>query len=898
MLMTAVRTLTQALAAPGLSSSVSGSTASLSWTPPTPTGQSVIAGYRVYKASTLGGAYTQIGSALPPTQLSLADALPATQFYKVEAFDQYTTGSRSAGVQCNPVTGQRLKFHPGIHYWYIDQNQSLATQLARIQALKAQNPLMQGALLYWNWALMSNPVKVGGTAQYDGSWATGDQTLVNNQRGFKLWNTFLNVAASLGIQLMFHNYSYGGSSNAGAQPASFPSSYAPTYLSGSAYGPNTPTVNGIFGGVWINAYTANTVGRAKYYRYWVPAVMQELIAMAVAYGAQFDSHPNVEVTSWLDESTMDAQTSYSDAGWEACAYGPGNFFQAIAAGWPTTIRRWWGNYLLSTPAMDRSLAAAYAADWAIGGPDTANESGTSFRSITADFRYRGLTAALGNGGVRDNTVPDYRTIGGGQVRVVEPEDLNNPPSAAAGPRFLGDGNPVSIVFQANLMGCTHLAWYDNGYSGPPSNQTGSTHPNLLDFVNSAAQGGNVAVNGRTAGISLTNTTYPSSWPQTAIGVPNAPAIMPSTGLTAWGPKAAIARWKPPSSIGSTPITKYRLYVRISGVDQGIVDITPERLQDEFGTGNWQQLQCAGHLTGLTAGAVYTVQVTAFNSGGESSRSADSNSITALAGSSFYVACGGSTQGEDPNWNDFSFNLAAAVRKNVAPGTLSALYGASAPTNPTTPANNVVELCIASGVNGGTWFPHVGFLNPDGTYDAIENGEFNLAPYVTKTVQIWPTVSGLSLFPGNPARTLFVYGVVTTGGTGTFTDATQSAAYGNPGWPANLLNGSLVFNHTKGTKANCTSNTATTVSGMGSQVFSPGDFYTISIPDVGVGQDISPQGSVLISNQWNTRSWLISAWDGGSGPYPQVSGKPLLKYLTSFNAPPSNAVVYLADDGFT
>jgi len=510
MQITAVRTLTAPLSAPAVTSSVSGTTANLSWVAPTPTGQSVIAGYRVYKSSAIGGPYTQIGGSLPPTQLTLTDTLSATSFYKVEAFDQFVTGNRSAGVQCAPST--RYKFNPGIHYWYIDQNQSLATQFARIQTLKAQNPLMQGALLYWNWALMSNPAKVSGAAQYDGSWATGDQTNVNNQRGFRLWQTFLDMADSLGIQLMFHNYSYGGSSTAGGQSATFPSSYAPTYLSGSTYGPNTPTVNGIYGGVWINAYTGNSVGRAKYYRYWVPAVMQELIAMAVAYGNQFDSHPRVECTSWLDESTISTETGYSDAAWESVAFGAGNYFQAIRAAWPSTMLRWWGNYLGSLGSMDRSIAAAYASQWAIGGPDTANESGTSYRSITADWRYRGLTAALGDGGVRDNTVPDYRTIGGGQVRVVEPEDLNNPPSAAAGSRHIGDGNPVSIVTQANLMGCTHLPWYDNNYAGPPSNQTNSPHPNLLDFVNSAAQGGNVAVNGVTAGISLTNTTYPSSYP--------------------------------------------------------------------------------------------------------------------------------------------------------------------------------------------------------------------------------------------------------------------------------------------------------------------------------------------------------------------------------------------------
>jgi hypothetical protein len=382
-------------------------------------------------------------------------------------------------------------------------------------------------------------------------------------------------------------------------------------------------------------------------------------------------------------------------------------------------------------------------------------------------------------------------------------------------------------------------------------------------------------------------------------VPGAPTIMPSTGLTAWGSQAAIARWKPPTSTGSSNLTKYRAYVRIGGVDQGSVDVVAERLQDEFNTVNWQQLQCAAHLTGLTAGSSYTVQVTAFNTSGESARSADSNAVTMLSIATFYDVCGGGTAGEDPNWNDYSFNMATAIRKNVVPGATSALFGATAPTNPGNATDNVLEMCIASGVNGATWFPHVGFLNPSGAYNASENGEFNLAPYTSRTIKIWPTVSGLSLFPGNPARTLFVYGVVTTGGTGTFTDATQTAAYGNPGWGANAFNGALVYNHTQGTEANSTGNTATTITGMGSQNWAVGDFYTVSIPDVGVGQDIGTFGApALTAGQWNTRTWLISAWDGGSGAYPQVSGKTILKHINSFNAPSSNAVVYICQDGFT
>lgn len=121
MLITGVRTLTQALAAPALSSSVTGSTATLSWTPPTPTGQSVIAGYRVYKSSTLAGTYTQIGGALPSSQTSLTDTLSATSFYQIEAFDQFTTGRRSSASQCTYTPAGAIKLPVGNGFWFDNQ---------------------------------------------------------------------------------------------------------------------------------------------------------------------------------------------------------------------------------------------------------------------------------------------------------------------------------------------------------------------------------------------------------------------------------------------------------------------------------------------------------------------------------------------------------------------------------------------------------------------------------------------------------------------------------------------------------------------------------------------------------------------------------------------------------
>lgn len=468
--------------------------------------------YNVYQ----GGVLDTAGATSPFIDSGLLPNTPYT--YNVSALNISGEGPLSSPSSATTVPaslGGKFKFNPSIYYIFIDQNQSRASQLARMQALKAANPRIRGFQVFWVWADLENPALVGGNAQYDGSWAS--QTDVNQMKGFKLMDTFVTACANMGCQFALHIYSYGGASAPGAQSANYPSSFAPAYGAGSAsspYGPNTATSNGVNGMVWQNSYTVNQVGVAKYYRYWVPAVMGRIIALGQAYGARYDSNPNVEMFDLLDESAMSTQTGYSDAGAASTMIGPGNYFQALRAAWPHTMLRWWGNYVgSSVPRMDDMLAAAYASDWSVGGPDTTNESGPSFRAITADWRWRQLTAALGNGGVVDPSVPDYRAIGGHNVREVEPEDLNNPPSAAAGNRHLGDGDPVSIVTQANLMQATHMFWYDNGFAGPDSNQTDTAHPNLLDFLSSAAQGGNVSVNGRVAGIALTNHNYPSSFPQ-------------------------------------------------------------------------------------------------------------------------------------------------------------------------------------------------------------------------------------------------------------------------------------------------------------------------------------------------------------------------------------------------
>jgi hypothetical protein len=371
----------------------------------------------------------------------------------------------------------------------------------------------------------------------------------------------------------------------------------------------------------------------------------------------------------------------------------------------------------------------------------------------------------------------------------------------------------------------------------------------------------------------------------------------------YGPRGAAIHFKPGASPGSTNITGYRTYVRQSGVDISHFDTSSVRLQDEGNTNNWQQLNCRTEANGLTDGGVYTFQVAAINVAGVSpNRSADSNSVTALTLGNYYMVCGGGMPGLNPDFSDYSFGE-AELQYNVAPGTASTtpITGFNAPTNPGTSTDNVLEFGISSGQNGATWFPHIGHQSLSNTFDSTQNGRFNIAPFTNIIVKVWPTQSGMSVFPNQLAACLWVNGVVTTGGTGTFTDATQTAPYGNPGWPTNILNGSLVWNLSTGQNADCTGNTGTQVTGIGSVVFSVGDYYEISIPDVGIGASLGAQSpSPMTANSWNTFVIPLANFNGGSTAYTNIYTAPgqILKSQVAFNAPSGNAVMYICQHGFS
>jgi hypothetical protein len=466
----------------------------------------------------------------------LADTLSGTQFYKVEAFDQFATGGRSASVQCAPISGQRLKDNPGM-YFQIDYNQPLQNQYDQITYLANHTPHLTGVHLMWYPAMLDNPALVGGTAQYDGNWNNAnDQTQINNLRGFKLFQKFLDHCTDLGLQMMMSIRIIGAGVQPGSQAVKFPSSY-PAYYGNSTYGVNTAATTGLWGAVWINCSTdvKNTAVFAHYFRWWDTQATPILKALGAAYGAQFNSHQNVECVSWgCDELIADAFTGLTDAKHIAAVSGPNGINAAWRAAFPNTQIRNFESYITSTPNLDILLADAVSRYISIGGPDTANDiiytsadptldSDGISRIITACRRWKGKDNSA-NGGVRDNTVPIY-VRQGDYICEVEGEDLaydaNTDTTYNGNKRHIGDGVIQHILEEANQLGARKMVFY-----AAPSVPTSfvprpnfpycvyptGPHPNLCDIVESIALGG-INVGGYAVGDGLHNSAYPPTWPQ-------------------------------------------------------------------------------------------------------------------------------------------------------------------------------------------------------------------------------------------------------------------------------------------------------------------------------------------------------------------------------------------------
>lgn len=87
---------------------ISNTTIRTTWAASTDSGGSGLAGYRVYRATTVGGTYSQVGSDLSAATLTFDDAslsAGTTRFYKVLAFDVATNASAQSPASTGTTTG-------------------------------------------------------------------------------------------------------------------------------------------------------------------------------------------------------------------------------------------------------------------------------------------------------------------------------------------------------------------------------------------------------------------------------------------------------------------------------------------------------------------------------------------------------------------------------------------------------------------------------------------------------------------------------------------------------------------------------------------------------------------------------------------------------------------------
>lgn len=487
--------------------------------------------------------------------------------YTVAAVGVGGTGLESSpanAVTSGVVTGAISPV--GGHWIYIDQGVSKDSQFARTQQLVAQmGSDIVGFQYLWKWADYESPTTPG---DYSGNWAAAGQA------GFQLVHRFADYLRSVGKKMHMNNFSYGGNGGDAStvgdidpvtgkpkppivDPRFFLSDQMPTYLSGSTYGPNTASVDGIFGGLWMESFRQSYTRVRSFMRYWDPAVKARLFELSRAYGQEFDSHAGLGMFSPLSESTVPSQmATYSlgaDKGFYVAANPNGAFVQ-MRAHWPTTALRFWGNFIGSRQDMSDMQNALVASKWMCAGPDLLNDftdqvypawnsstnyvftntvsrSGQNYFCLTANtnsppsLNQSGTSAnpnweALGMG--TRNVDSDWVWMGKDSNNVVNPNYTNWVNRGAFGhdvePLDLDASHDDAVIgthiAHANRTGAMSLFWYDLRYNSTPNqpqrNRTDTPHPNLLDQISSCARGG-VPVNGITIPKLINQNVYPPTW---------------------------------------------------------------------------------------------------------------------------------------------------------------------------------------------------------------------------------------------------------------------------------------------------------------------------------------------------------------------------------------------------
>lgn len=449
------------------------------------------------------------GFAIAGSNLTNSAATAASGQIQVVATDGVTTVNFP--VQPYTIvasaTRQKIKSNFGL-YIYLDRNMGTSQKLSRMGYF-SQFPFVKGFQDIVFPAKLENPALVGGAAQFDGSWnASGDS-------GFAYVNKMLSTCAAMNpprhYMLQDSTYGFASPSGPGSVSSSFPSGFMPSYFAGGTYGANTPTVDGVHGGVWQNSYATAPTSVAYFVRYWVPAVMDRYLAKIAAYGAQYDSHPLFEMASFLSESAMPSVGGYSDPLQITQLL---RMFPAGRTAFPTTQLRYWGNYEQQASSYKTIIDACVQNFWALGGADCINETDPTgagkLRVIPFDQAYRGINPST--------HLPDlsYTNYVGKAVWVAEFEpDEEMPRSGAAGAAASGNNNWTDYVRHANDQGAQYVTLFDNTFGGNNDKRTVTSpsglHPDAMDFWSSVltANGGNV--NGAVANITMPFIP-PSLWP--------------------------------------------------------------------------------------------------------------------------------------------------------------------------------------------------------------------------------------------------------------------------------------------------------------------------------------------------------------------------------------------------
>jgi len=448
----ATRTLTSRLPAPSLAAVPASTTQiNLTWTAPIPTGQSVIAGLRVYRSTGASGPWTQIANT--GTSFSTSTLQPATTYYfYVEYYDQYQIGFASPVVACatNGAITNAKRWHPG-HYMLLDGIKSSpdrrATHIAQIAEL-ANEPTVKGVKLQLYWGDVES-----GTTQAGASY----------QPGYDILDEYLDALGNIGKKMILsiQDRIFGGLS--------------PSNLTNGYYFPQYITTQASAVALDAPGYTT---------RIWTSYTNARLIALSDALSARYDNDVRFEM--YQGEETALGLADPAGVGYSASGHATQLklFIDEMASAWVHTLTRVSTNFMNAygsftmDQAMSDLLLYMAARNVAAGGPDTIpNQSIASNRIFAGIGGYtdlRGKIPWVGEvqspslGGKEGNFTPAqiWITQRDGQLA----SNPNIPP-----------------------MSPTHMLWYRKDWLQGTSNSdaywkqttvNGFVHPGMLEYIRS------------------------------------------------------------------------------------------------------------------------------------------------------------------------------------------------------------------------------------------------------------------------------------------------------------------------------------------------------------------------------------------------------------------------------